>query len=68
MSAERELEPVDPSITSLAIKLVNEIEFATPFDLREAARSLDDMGNDPATSAKLRPMYRALSDVVKSWR
>lgn len=68
MSGEREIEPVDPSIASVAIQLVNEIEFATPFELREAARSLDDMGNDPATSAKLRPMYRALSDVVKSWR
>jgi len=68
MSAERELEPADPSLTSRAIALVNEIEFSTPFELRQAARDLDDLGNDPATSAKLRPMYRALSDVIKSFR
>lgn len=56
------------SIAGRAGALIQAIEFGSPAELREAARSLDDLGNDPATSAKLRPMYRALSDVIKSWR
>lgn len=63
----RKLEDFLPIVGS-ATELVQAIEFASPAELREAARQLDDVGSDPATSAKLRPMYRALSDVVKSWR
>lgn len=55
-------------VADAAVKLISKIEFASPFEIREAARQLDDIGNDPRTSAKLRPLYRALSDVVKSWR
>jgi hypothetical protein len=58
----------DPTIMDKAASLINEIVDASPFELREAVRDLDDIGNDPATSARLRPLYRALSDVVKLWR
>ena len=63
--SDRELEPRDIGVGGAAIQLATEIEFATPFELREAARTLDDMGNDPATKQTLRPIYRALSDVIK---
>jgi hypothetical protein len=57
----------DTALTAKANSLVIEMELASPSELREAARQLDDIGNDPATSAELRALYRALSDVIKSW-
>lgn len=53
------------SVQAVVGILISSINAATPFELREAARALDDTANNPATNARDRKLYRALSDVVK---
>lgn len=58
-------EAESTSVQTVVGMLVSSVNAATPFELREAARALDDTANNPTTNARDRKLYRALSDVVK---